>query len=170
MKNLCTLKQLISIFYIGLYVVFYGCVALAVAVYFAGENIGITSIYGMDNVNVNAKGVMIFMVLGLTLYYFFILAIKSLKDSLPFITSENPFNADVCAHFYRAGKMMIGVGIGYLAFHFLAPLVLLSELKIRVDHVTVSGLFLIVIGLFFLFFSEAFGNASRLKKENDLTI
>ncbi|WP_299212433.1 DUF2975 domain-containing protein, partial [uncultured Dokdonia sp.] len=64
-------------------------------------------------------------------------------------------------------KLFIMIGIGATVAKMVITLLLESQIGFSLD----STLFVfIILGLFFLFLSEAFEKASQLKKENELTI
>lgn len=81
----------------------------------------------------------------------------------------------------RVGNIFVYIGISTILFRALLILYFQSIITIEgytglakittlVSSIEITTVFLIVIGLFFLLFSNAFENARNLKQENDLTI
>lgn len=170
MKNLSTLSTIIKYFYYGLNLFFYLACAGAIALFFSGEIMETDGCNGLDYINFGAWGTILYTICCLGLFYLFILAIGRLKQTTPFLLKGIGFSEPVSNGFKDGGKFLVYTGIGTALLQFIGPLVFLSELQISFDSVFLTAIFLVIVGLFFMFFGEAFLQAKALKEENELTV
>ena len=105
----------------------------------------------------------------LILFFLFVNGISILNKGTHTITPINPFPEKPLLY-KKAGAYFIITGIGAIATQFLGPLLFINELQIRLDYTSLSAFFIIIIGLFFIFFGEAFLQAKAIQQENELTI
>lgn len=165
-NNISTLKTIINIFY-WILILSLGSSILAVL----GINI-------FEFIN-SSKGLNVFLASNplehllillplLLLYFLFIKGIYHLRATLPLLQTGNLFKEKVSEHFSNAGKLFsISGAIGVLC-KFIFPFI--SQEKIAVDFIFIWCVFLLIIGLFFLFFREVFQKAKAIQEENELTI
>lgn len=170
MKNLNTLRSIINIFYNLLAIVLYISCAGFVIASFTGYITERDSCSYLQQIDFRSWKIIIFTILSLGLFYIFTRAILALKKTTSFLIQGEFFNDQVTTNFLKAGKLFIISGISLIALQFLGNLILKSEIKIGIDYSTITSTFLVIIGLFFIFFAEAFTKAQTIKQENDLTI
>ncbi|RMB56407.1 hypothetical protein EAX61_14305 [Dokdonia sinensis] len=170
MKNISTLSTIIKYFYYGLNLFFYLACAGAIALFFSGKTIETDGCDGLDSVNFGAWGTILYTACCLGLFYVFILAINHLKQTTPFLHKGVGFSEPVSNGFKNGGRFLVYTGIGTALLQFVGPLVLLSKLQISFDSVFLTAVFLVIVGLYFMFFGEAFLQAKALKEENELTV
>ena len=170
MKNLSTLGTLIKYFYYGLNLFFYVACAGGIALFFSGKTIETYGCEGIETLNFAAWGTILYTICCLGLFYLFIQAIRHLKQTVPFLLKGVGFSDPVSNGFKDGGKFLVFTGIGLVILQFVGPLVFLSELQISFDSVFLTATFLVIMGLFFMFFGEAFLQAKSLKEENELTV
>jgi len=169
MKNLATLKQLLKVFNFVLWALFYLSVILYVSMIFYGDRLENSIISNPLEYNFDAWGIRLYFGAMLGLYYLFSRGVSILYKATLCITPENPFPTEPL--FYKkAGMYFVLAGIGIVMIQFLGPILFISELHLSVDYTTLNAIFLVIIGLFFMFFGEAFLQAKELKEENELTI
>ena len=169
MKNLTTLKQLLKVFSFTLWALFYLSIILFISLIFYGDRLENAVITNPMDYNFDAWGVRLYFAAMLGLYYMFAKAVSLLYKATISITATSPFPSKPLLY-KTAGNLFILAGIGVILLQFIGPLLFINELHLRIDYTTLNAVFLIIIGLFFMFFGEAFLQAIAHKKENDLTI
>ena len=107
---------------------------------------------------------------GFVLYTLVIRGIHFLKAILPILSSGNLFHMSVSERLMQAGKYFVVAGIVVIFVKLFFLVLGLSHIETIIDVYMLGSIFLIIIGVFFLFFGEAFHNARLLQEENDLTI
>ena len=168
MKNISTLKTIINVFY-WLLILSFGSSVLAIL----GINIFefINSSEGL-NVFLASKPWQLLLTLLplLILYFLFIRGVYHLRATIPLLHTGDLFAEKVSEHFSKAGKLFSIVGVLGILCKFILPLISNSKMEIALDIATIGFVFLIIIGLFFLFFGEVFQKAKTIQDENKLTI
>lgn len=166
MKNISTLKIIINVFY-WILILSLGSTILAVL----GINI-FEFINSSEGLNVlvasNPLKQLLILLPLLVLYFLFIKGIYHLRATLPLLQTGNLFAEEVSKHFFKAGKLFSISGIIGVLCKFIFPFI--SEEKIAVDFIFIWCVFLLIIGLFFLFFGEVFQKAKAIQEENKLTV
>lgn len=168
MKSLSILKTLINIYYYLMFIAFgIGFIAAPILlltqkkydISFLGDTIDLAGIEIW-------KSIVALLLIGGILFLYF-KSIQLIKNSVDHISRGAYFTEYVVGNFKKIGKLFIIIGIGVTIVKTVITLLLESQIGFSLD----STLFIfIILGLFFLFLSEAFEKASQLKKENDLTI
>lgn len=168
MKSLSILKTLIHIYYYLMLLAFaIGLVTAPILLFtqkkyeisFLGDTIGLTGITLW-------KSIIALLLIG-TIFFLYFKAIHLIKKSVDHISKGAYFTNYMTANFKKIGRLFIVIGIGATTVKTLIMLLLESKIGFNLD----TSLFIfIILGLFFLFLSEAFEKASQLKKENELTI
>ncbi|MEP0263130.1 DUF2975 domain-containing protein [Dokdonia sp.] len=168
MKNISTLKTIINVFYWLLVLSFGGTILALLGINFAGfftsgEGLSIFSIF-------NSWQFLLIFIPLLVLYFLFIKGVHHLRATMPLLSTGDLFAEKVSGHFSKAGKLFSIVGVLGILFQLIVPLIASSKMKVSLDFTTISCVFLMIIGLFFLFFGEVFQKAKMIQEENDLTI
>ncbi|MFC4635155.1 DUF2975 domain-containing protein [Dokdonia ponticola] len=168
MKSLSFLKTLINIYYYLMLLAFaIGLITAPILLFtqkkydisFLGTTINLTDITLWKS--------SIALVLIAIIFFLYFRSIHLIKNSVDHISKGAYFTEYIIGNFKKIGKLFIGVGIGATAVKMVITLLLESQIGFSLD----STLFIfIILGLFFLFLSEAFEKASQLKEENELTI
>jgi len=168
MKSLSILKTLINIYYYLMLIAFsIGLITAPILlltqkkydVSFLGNTIDLTGIAIW-------KSIIALILIGGILFLYF-KSIQLIKNSVNHISKGAYFTEYLAGNFKKIGKLFIMIGIGATVAKMVITLLLESQIGFSLD----STLFVfIILGLFFLFLSEAFEKASQLKKENELTI
>jgi hypothetical protein len=168
MKNISTLKTIINVFY-WLLLLSFGSAILAllginlVGFFTSGEGLSIFSIF-------NSWQFLLIFIPLLVLYFLFIKGVHHLRATMPLLSTGDLFTEKVSEHFSKAGKLFSIVGVLGILCQFIFPLITSSKMKVTLDFTTIGCIFLIIIGLFFLFFGEVFQKAKAIQEENNLTI
>jgi hypothetical protein len=181
MKSINILKILINILFVVLNVILVLGFLLFIAVLFFNENLPFfLQGYKMliTSFDWNLSLVPISTVVNFVL---FTLAIYYLKKCIqPFIESDF-YSTLVISNLNKTGNLFVFIGgstiiiriLSVLYFQSLIPTEGYSGFKIAgllTSSLDITVLFLIIIGLFFLLFSNAFLNAKEFKQDSDLTI
>ena len=166
MKTLETLKKLINFYYYFLVLGFVFFTLLPILFWF-GKIKSLDLIKGYDFNNLNLLELFVITFVLICIYFFFVKAIYLLKGTLKDLSEGNYFSELVINNFKIIGKYVLISGISFSVFRFILRLILLSDIKIGIDNTLIIS---IIIGLFFMFLSEAFAKARQVKQENDLTI
>jgi len=170
MKNIKTLQSIINILYIILMIFFYfACIGTAFAI-FTGHVNEVDPCNNSQFIDFRSLGTILFTIFTLGLFFMFTRAILALKRTMPSLVSGEIFSGNVANNLEKAGKIFVITGIGLFTLQFMGNLLIRSEIKIGIDSFSLTSIFLVIIGLFFTFFGEAFVQAKTLQQENDLTI
>ena len=113
-------------------------------------------------------------------FLLFILSVYYLKKCInPFIKSDF-YSSIVIKNLKKSGGIFVFIGVSTIFFRFISVVYIINSVPMQglswfsfiafISSIDISTIFLIIIGLFFLLFSNAFENAKSLKQENDLTI
>jgi hypothetical protein len=117
-------------------------------------------------------------------FMLFILAVYFLKRTIkPFINSDF-YSSIIVSNLKKAGSLFLFIGVSTILICLISALYLQNmtqhmvlgksswwfSLVSIVSSIDLTYVFLIIIGLFLLLFSNTFNNARTLKQENDLTI
>jgi len=112
----------------------------------------------------------------------FIYAIYLLKKLIPFFKSADFYSTTVINNLKTTGKIFIFIGLSMTIFKLTMLLVVQNfmafgggyqwwnVLFVLLGTIDFAMVCLIIIGLFFLLFSDTYRSAGKLKAENDLTI
>lgn len=168
MKNISTLKTIINIFY-WLLLLSFGSTILAIL----GINFFefINSSEGLNIFLTSKPWQLLSSLLPLLILYFlFIRGVYHLRATIPLLQTGDLFAEKVSEHFLKVGKLFSISGILGVLYKFILPFINKSKMEIAIDIATIGCVFLIIIGLFFLFFSEVFRKAKMIQEENKLTI
>ena len=106
-----------------------------------------------------------FLVIGL--WYLYFKSISLLRSTLNDLSKGNYFSGLVITNFRRFGQLCIACGIGHLIIPIILGFFVTGTTTLTIN--STLWLFL-VIGLFFMFLSEAFTKAKQIENENNLTI
>lgn len=168
MKSLSILKTLIHIYYYLMLVAFaIGLITAPILLFtqkkyeisFLGDAIILT--------NVPVWRSIVALLLIASIFFLYFTSIQLIKKSVDRISKGSYFTNYITGNFKKIGKLFIIVGVGTTLVKTIISLLLKSEIGFSLD----STLFIfIILGLFFLFLSEAFEKANQLKEENKLTI
>ncbi len=169
MKNLSTLKTLLKVFHFILWALFYMAAILFISMLFYGDKLEESILSNPLAYNFDAWGVRLYFGSMLVLFFLFASGVSILNKGTDSITPIDPFPEKPLLY-KKAGAYFIITGIGAIAIQFLGPLLFINELHLSIDYTSLSAFFIVIIGLFFIFFGEAFLQAKALQKENDLTI
>lgn len=93
-----------------------------------------------------------------------------LRKAISYLSPENYFNTNVIFYFKKAGNTFITLGVILLIFHTVLQLYLSQGLYLVIDTILFCYLFILIIGIFFKLFGNAFIEGKKLLEENDLTI
>ncbi|MBU3820800.1 DUF2975 domain-containing protein [Flavobacteriaceae bacterium XHP0103] len=116
-------------------------------------------------------------------FILFVLSIFYLRKCIkPFIVSDF-YTEVVTKNLKKSGILFVFIGLSTILIQLIStiyvqnvtqniiePNMIISFLNLLAAAIDLKSTFLIIIGLFFLLFSESFKNAETLKQENDLTI
>ncbi len=168
MKSLSILKTLIHIYYYSMLIAFgLGLIITPILLFtrkkheisFLGDTIILTGV-------TTWKSIVILALIG-SIFFVYFRSIQLIKKSVDHISTGTYFTAHIADNFKRIGNLFMVVGIGTTLVKTIIPLILKHKIGIRLD----TSLFIfIILGLFFLFLSEAFEKANQLNEENKLTI
>jgi Protein of unknown function (DUF2975) len=182
MKTIKILKVLINILYILLLFIFALAIFFVIAIYFFNESLPLylqgykmlfNSFFDWKLFLVPFSTVINFILFTIAVYY-----LRKCID--PFIDSDF-YSIVVIKNLKKAGRLFIFIGLSTILFRLVAVLYFRSIIVVQgysgllnveslISSIDITTIFLIIIGLFFLLFSNTFENAKRLKQENDLTI
>ncbi len=171
MRVLTTLRKLIRLIYILNFIVFIAIFIVMLATLFFGiGNIDILDNETLSTFSKTELGILGFMFLLLYAGYLYTLYI--FKDLVYNLEPENLFTELQSTYLLRIGKLIIGLTLAEIGFKFLFDIFYQQEVKIgfQLEGLFQNTLFTICIGLFFIFLSEIFKIAGKLKQENQLTI
>lgn len=168
MKNLAILRKLISIYYYLMVILFtIGLITIPFLLYLGKKTE--VSFLG-DQININSlsstKAAIVLLLIG-SLYLLYLLSIRLIKTTVDTLAIGEYFTQKVISNFKKTGNYFIAIGIGATVVKIIVGLLVLSELKINIDG---GMLVFILLGLFFMFLSEAFAKARSINEENNLTI
>lgn len=167
MKTLPILKKLINIYF---YILVLGLIMLFIVVPIQFSKGKFTTLDFLDNYDISnmnfGKFLAMLLIAGI-LYFQFVKAIYLLKNSLKDLSRGNYFSETVIDNFKKTGTLFLTCGIGIWFYKFVLRLILISDIRIGIDN---TLMLLSIIGLFFMFLSEAFAKARNTEEENKLTI
>jgi len=168
MKNLKLLKNLITIYYYGILVIF-GIGVIAIPMLLAiGEKTEITFLdQVIDLQEITPIKMSILLVLIGSLYLLYFLSIRLVKQTVDILATGTYFTIEIITNFKRIGQYFLGIGIGATVVKAIIGLITRSTIHMKIGG---SMLVFILFGLFFMFLSEAFAKAKSLREENSLTI
>ncbi len=175
MKNISILKKIITVYY---YFAIFG---------FLVVTIGFPIVFGIKKNKVNLEeplkltlfdmtldgsemslGAFIAMIIIAAVILFqFLRGIHLFKKSLQDLSNGNYFSELVVNNFKKIGHCFLLFGFGQWLFKIVVQLIVENDLNLGIDNTLFLSL---ILGLFFLFLSEAFAKAKKAKQENDLTI
>lgn len=168
MKTISILKKLINIYFYLLVISFIALAIIPIIQYKKGK-FGTFHIFS-DNYDMSnlSFGKFIFVILIiLVLLVIFIRAIYLLKNCLNDLHNGNYFSELVVNNFNKIGKLFLIYSVCSYVFAFIFRFFLLNSINFGIDH---SLILSVIMGLFFLFLSEAFSKARNTEQENELTI
>lgn len=169
MKTISILKKLINVYYY-LMLISLAASVIGIGTFFLTRNSEMNpKILGIhvDFNQLTYSKIMIVIAIIVVLYYVYIKAINLLRKSLDDLSSGNYFSDLVINNFNKIGKLFLISSV----IEFLGKIVFGILLKQKFTLGLDSSIFLfLIMGLFFLFLSEVFAKAKRIKQENDLTI
>jgi hypothetical protein len=185
MKAIKILRVLINILYMSLFIIFILGILFLIAVFFFNEYLPYY-LHGFKMLYSSFFDWKMFLIPFSTVVNFilFILSVYYLRKCIkPFIASDF-YSTTVISNLKKAGKLFVFIGVTKILFRLISALYLINSIPIQglsgfsfitsfttfISSIDVTTIFLIIIGLFFLLFSNAFENAKSLKEENDLTI
>ncbi|TWO33853.1 DUF2975 domain-containing protein [Seonamhaeicola sediminis] len=175
MKTITILKKIITAYY---YLAIFGFLFLTIGfpIIFSIKKNKVSleepiELNFMDmNIDVSNMGLGAFIaiiVIGAIILFPFLKGIYLFKKSLHDLSNGNYFSDLVVTNFKKIGVCFLIFGFGQWIFKIAVQLIFVNDLKLGIDNT----LFLSsILGLFFLFLSEAFAKAKETKQENDLTI
>jgi len=167
MKTISALRKLIN-FYFYLLTLGFIIVTIILPVLFYQDKVDKLTIFDeLDFSNLHLGEFLIIMFFVAIIYFQFIKAIYLLKKCLNDLSNGKYFSELVITNFNKIGKLFLFCGIGFSVLKFVLRILLLNDIKIGLDN---SLIFSIIVGLFFMFLSEAFKKAGNLEEENELTI
>jgi len=106
-------------------------------------------------------------ILIITLWVLYFLAIKRLRQSVHDLSMGHYFSELVVTNFKKVGILFLICSAGEVIAKIVLSAFLKSAFKFSLDT---STILFVIMGLFFMFLSEVFEKARKLKLENDLTI
>jgi len=182
MKTVKVLKVLINILYILLLFIFALAILFVIAISFFNESLPLY-LQGYKMLFSSFFDWKLFLVPFSTIINFilFTIAVYYLRKCIePFINSDF-YSTVVIKNLKKAGRLFVFIGLSTILFRLVAILYFQSIVPVQgysgllnagslISSIDITTIFLIIIGLFFLLFSNTFENAKRLKEENDLTI
>ena len=93
-----------------------------------------------------------------------------LKKAITNISINDYFNTQVIYNFRAAGNTFIIMGFVLLLFHVVSQVYFNQGLYFIIDTMLFCYLFILVMGIFFKLFGNAFIRGKELLEENELTI
>lgn len=167
MKPIIILKKVINVYYYVLIVVL-GLGLLTSPLLFLKKKYEVTFLGTTVDINqisfVNSC-IVLLLLIGVWGLYFF--AVKKLRNIVYDLSKGYYFSQLVVSNFNKVGKLFLACGIVEVLAKLVLSYILDSKFKFSVDS---SMILFIIMGLFFMFLSEAFKIAKEAKQENDLTI
>jgi hypothetical protein len=186
MKTIKVLKILINVLYVFLLTIFIFGILIVIAVFFFNEYLPFY-LQGYKMLFSSFFNWKLFLIPFITVVNFilFILSVYYLKKCInPFIGSDF-YSSIVINNLKKSGSIFVFIGVSTIFFRFISAVYIINSMPIIqglsefsfvssfitfISSIEVTTIFLIIIGLFFLLFSNAFENAKSLKQENELTI
>ena len=168
MKSLELLKGLINFLFFSVCIIFSGMVIalLYVAISRDSELVILEANFTLEMGIKIAALILVFALQVVSIFYLR----KFIKDVSP----QNLFSKKQIQSLSKTGKLMIYAVIIYTALNFLMKVIFENRIEISVlgnsENLFYNEIFLLIIGLFFLFLSHVFNSARKLKEENELTI
>ncbi|PWG05739.1 DUF2975 domain-containing protein [Polaribacter aquimarinus] len=172
MKSISILKKLIIFYY---YFAIFGILVLTIGfpiVFNLKKNKAESLVLNfmdmnIDVVDMNLTPFIIIILIGVIIIFQLLRGIYYFKKSLNDLANGNYFSELVVNNFKKTGKCFLIFGFGQWIYRIIIQIVVLEDLKLGINNT----LFLAtILGLFFLFLSDAFAKAKETKQENDLTI
>lgn len=175
MKTISILKKLITFYFylclIGFLILFLGLSFRFFSgrpnLFFQDEPITLNFMDNFDLGTLSPGYFMITIAIGAYIGFQFIKALYLFKKSLNDLSQGKYFTELVTTNFKKIGKAFLICGFSFWGFKIILRIALLNDIKLGIDNTLVL---LSILGLFFLFLSEAFSKARETKQENDLTI
>ena len=168
MKSLQSLKTLINFLFIIICIVFTG-ISIALFYVALSGNLEFLLIEANSQIEIFSKIITLILVFALQ-----VMSIYYLREFIKDVSPENLFSKKQIQSLSKTGKLMIYAVIIYTALNFLMKVIFENRIAISVfnnsENLFYNEIFLLIIGLFFLFLSHIFNSARKLKKENELTI
>lgn len=170
MKNISILRTIINIFY-WLLALSFGVTILSIlginlAALFTSSEVIIFPIRPPQLSQLFLINILPLVILNIL----FIIGVYHLRATIPLLHTGNLFVNKVSSHFSVAGKLFSTVGILGILYRLILPLLISSKILFPLEFTIICCVFLITIGLFFLFFGEVFQRAKAIQEENELTI
>jgi len=128
--------------------------------------------YGLDfSKEENTLLVKAFASVEIVLILIFVLAIFLLRSTIKYFLDKNYFAPKVSKHFISAGYLFVFLGVSNFIFKKMIGLFIDFGYPLSfIQGLNGNDIFMIFIGLFFIFISKAFFQAKAMQQENDLTI
>jgi len=175
MKNISLLKKLVAFyFYFGVFGLLFLMVGFPIIFSRKKDNISLDEPLelkfmdmNMDVSNMHLGQFIAIIVIGVAILFPLLNGIFLFKKSLTDLSSGNYFSDLVVSNFKKIGQCFLIFGVGQWVYKLVMKLIVLQDLSLGIDNTLFLSL---ILGLFFLFLSEAFGKARATKQENDLTI
>lgn len=92
------------------------------------------------------------------------------KTTLELFQKNVFFDDRVIKSLNHTGLSFITASLLSIVVPFIYTMLVIGELEVTAGFSSGSPLFTLGLGLFFIMLAEVFGNAKRLKEENDLTV
>ncbi len=125
------------------------------------------------------KGAVLLPFSNIINYALFVLAIYYLRKSVKSFEKLNFSSTIVAPNFKKAGSLFVFIGVFSIVTKLITVLFFQQIIQINIwiyianiifSVLEIKTFFIIIIGVFFLFFSKSFEFSYSLKQENDLTI
>lgn len=182
MKTIQILRTLINVIYYTLISVFiFGTIFLLLIFFFPEYLPAIFKSYSTLFYSMFSWKIYLDPLITVINYVLLIVAMFFIKKGISFFLKSDFYNEKVISNLKKAGNIFIFIGISTILIKFYTVLYMQNIIQIRTPFlfktyslisatIDLKSIISIIIGLFFLLFSQIFKNASILKQENDLTI
>ena len=121
----------------------------------------------LDGSEMSIGQFVVIIIIGAAILFQFLRGIHLFKKCLNDLSNGNYFSELVVSNFKKIGQCFLIFGFGQWLFKIVVQLIIANDLNLGLDNTLFLSL---ILGLFFLFLSEAFAKARDTKQENDLTI
>lgn len=175
MKSISLLKKMITFyFYLGIFGLLFVIIGFPILFSYKKQNIDLSKPFKLKFMDMNIdisdwsfSTFIIVIFIGAIILFQFLKAVYYFKKSLNDLANGNFFSQLVITNLKKIGKCFLVFAIGQWLYKIAIQIIIIQDLKLGIDNT----LFLFtILGLFFLFLSDAFAKAKETKQENDLTI
>lgn len=157
MKNAVLFKSLIDIFFF-IHVIGFIAIVAKFSITFSVKNI--------DNPQIEDWIIFVFNVL---IYLLFLRGLFFLRKTARLFLKQNQFMISTVECIKKSGNQFVVAGILYVLVFLLSKLLNL-QLKPIYDIFSITPIFIIIVGLFFIIQSKVIHQAISFKNENDLMV